>query len=108
MDTMKRFDVEREEEWMKWVKKIPFINFDSDWDVQPIPAFGGAMVRFRVQCGDLILSVYLDCYDRLGCYGEPYWEVYPHNSDIIRIAMGNTEALLEAIRESFKNGESLN
>ena len=85
----------------KWVKEIPFIKFDNDWQVKVIPPFATAVARFQVQKGEEFVSLYLDCYDNLGVCGEPYWEVYPHEDDVYRCVMNNTEKLLKAIRESI-------
>ena len=88
-------------EYGKWGAEIPYITFPTDWQVKIIPPFGGAVVRFRVRKGDVEVSVYLDCYDNLGCYGKPYWEVHPHDDDVFRCDMEDTEALLKAISESI-------
>ena len=85
----------------KWSKEIPKIAFKSDWEVKITPGFAGAVVRFRVYKGDAEVSVYLDCYDQLGCYGEPYWEVYPHENDVYRCDMANVDELLKAIEQSI-------
>ena len=72
--------IEKTYEYDKWKQEIPFINFPSDWGVKIIPTFTGAVVRFLVNMkdSDSSISVYLDCYDELGCFGEPYWEIYPY------------------------------
>ena len=88
-------------EHSKWKKEIPYIQFPTDWKVQISPPFAGAVVRFRVKKDNAEVSIYLDCYDRLGCYGEPYWEVYPHQGDVYRCDMVDTESLLKAILESI-------
>lgn len=85
----------------KWIKEIPFISFPSEWLVQIIPPFNGAVVRFRIQSGSAEISVYLDCYDRLGYYGSPYWEVYPHKEEVFRCEMKDVTSLLKAIQESI-------
>ena len=61
-----------------WYDKIPHVPFNKEWDVRAVPAFGGAIVRYRIQHQGAEVSVYLDAYDRLGCVGEPYWEIYPN------------------------------
>ena len=96
------YDAEREFEWRKWCKEIPFITFDKGWKVKVIPPFGGAVARFLVKSGKASVSVYLDCYEQLGCWDEPYWEIYPHDHDVFRCAMEDINELLKAIRESFK------
>lgn len=95
------FEYSEKMEHMKWVKEIPYINFKKEWAVQVSPPFSGAVVRFRVKYNNAEVSVYLDCYDRLGYYGSPYWEVYPHNDDVFRCDMLDTESLLKAIEESI-------
>lgn len=91
------YEYEQQMEHRKWAKEIPCIQFPADWKVQITPPFGGAVVRFRVQKDDMEVSIFLDCYDRLGCYGSPYWEVYPHEEDVFRCDMSDTESLLNAI-----------
>ena len=102
MDYIKRAEVEYSEEWEKWRYEIPYIKFDKEWEIKVIPPFAGAIVRFIVRSGDSSISVYLDCYDKLGCFGEPYWEMYPHkNGDVYRVRMNNVEELVNQIRESL-------
>lgn len=95
-------------EWKNWYKKIPAIQFPAHWKIQVIPPFCGAMIRFRVSTdkikrGDI--SVYLDCYDILGFFGEPYWEVYPHKGDTFRCAMNEIDELLKGIAEALAESE---
>lgn len=85
----------------KWMGEIPFIEFPKGWKVQVIPPFAGAVVRFRVMLpSKKEVSIYLDCYDRLGWFGKPYWEVYPFEGDTFRCEMEDTKALVKAISES--------
>jgi len=100
-DFSKVYEVERIMEYKKWCGEIPYIRFPNGWQVQVIPPFAGAVVRFKIKKGDAIVSIYLDCYDRLGCYGKPYWEVFPHENDVFRCDMEDTETLLKAISESI-------
>ena len=100
-DFLKVYEVERIMEYTNWCGEIPYITFPSDWQVQVIPPFAGAVVRFKIKKGDASVSIYLDCYDILGCYGQPYWEVYPHEDDVFRCDMEDTETLLRAIAESI-------
>jgi hypothetical protein len=96
------YEYEEQMEHRKWMKEIPYIQFPADWKVQITPPFAGAVVRFRVQKDDMEVSIYLDCYDRLGSYGSPYWEVfYPHEGDVFRCDMSDTESLLNAITHSL-------
>ena len=96
---MERYDLERKEEWKKWVKEIPAIEFKSDWKVKIIPPFAGAIVRFYIDKGDKHISVYLDCFDNLGCVGEPYWEIFPYKDDVARILMNDVDELVSLISE---------
>jgi len=84
----------KEFEWSKWRGQIPYISFPSNWEVKIIPPNGGAIVRFLVNPN---VSVYLDCYDLLACYGEPYWEIY-NGDDIYRCDINDTETLIAAIQ----------
>lgn len=97
-----RMDVERLDDWRGWIEKIPFIQFPSDWMIKVIPPFGGAIARFLVMKGNKRVSIYLDAYSRLGCSDDPYWEVYPHEDDVFRCSMEDTESLLKAITESLE------
>ena len=75
-----RIAVERDEEWSKWREAIlsaPPIKFKSYWSVYIIPPDSRAITRFIVELVGVRVSVYLDCLDRLGCVGQPYYEVYP-------------------------------
>lgn len=96
---------EKEFEWRKWAQEIPYINWPEVWEVKAIPPFNGAIIRYFVRPigrpENEHVSIYLDCYDILGLWGEPYWEIHPHNDDIFRCNMNDTTALIEAIGESF-------
>lgn len=91
----------KEFEWRKWEKEIPYISFPSEYKIQIIPPTMGAIVRFRVSIPGVEndISVYLDCYDILGLFGQPYWEVYPYRGDIGRCEMQDTKKLLEMIAD---------
>lgn len=83
---------------MEKMSEIPWISFPSDWKVQIIPPFCGAIARFRVELPDgRTKSIYLDYFDRLGSFGQPYWECYPCDGDTFRCAMDETDELLKAI-----------
>ena len=99
----KNYECSIEYEWSKWRGEIPSIKFKQEWEVRIIPPFAGAIVRFVVDG----VSVYLDCYDILGCFGEPYWEIYPYEGDTYRCKMNNVDELLEAIQHSIDNKESI-
>jgi len=93
-------------DWKGWMWKIPALSFRPDWLVRIVPPFHGAIVRFRVskkETPDKDVSVYLDCYDELGCVGQPYWEIYPaKHGDIDRFLMNETEELIQAIAEALE------
>lgn len=101
MSRIDRYKIEEEQNWRGWIEKIPAIQFDDGWKVQVIPPFSGALARFRVTVGDKTASVYLDGYEVIGCFGEPYWEVYPVDDDVGRCAMADTDELLSLIRRSI-------
>lgn len=93
-------------EWQKWIEQIPFIQFKKDWEVRAIPPFGGAIIRYNVKKKGQKgwVSIYLDCYDRLGYFGEPYWEVYPFKGDVGRCAMKDTKTLIKMITTGLNEG----
>lgn len=107
-ERMAAFEVERKLDLRGWVDKIPAIRFPSNWFVQVIPGFGGALARFRVtlsaseQEGDPVVSVYLDGFGTMGCMPEPYWEIYPYDGDVSRYDMDDVDGLLAGIAESLK------
>lgn len=96
-------------EWDKWMNLIPSIQFPSDWSIQIIPPFAGAISRFRANKGKESISVYLDCFDMLGSLDYelekepiPYWEAYPINEDIFRCEMNDTDRLIKVMKEEFE------
>ena len=100
-DLKKVYEVGKIMEYEKWYREIPHITFPNNWQVQIIPPHAGAVVRFKIKKGNASVSIYLDCYDALGYYGKPYWEIYPHKDDVFRCDMEDTKALLKAISESI-------
>jgi len=93
-----------QEDWELWGDKIPYISFPSGWQVRAIPPFGGAVIRYNIKdkTGKAHVSIYLDCYDIVGAYGAPYWEVYPcEGGDAFRCEMDNVGGLLEAVQKSM-------
>jgi len=98
---MERLRVERAEEWTDWMIKIPALKFSPDWEVKIIPPFGGAMVRFWIDKGENHISIYLDCHERLGCFGAPYWEIYPYQGDTYRCGIDEVDDLMEKISEAL-------
>jgi hypothetical protein len=99
---MERWDIEKAEDWMRWVKEIPSFKLDSDWNLQVIPPFAGAMTRFVITQGAARVSIYLDCYNNLGYMDGPYWEIYPYEGDTYRCGINETDDLVNAIRASIK------
>lgn len=102
---LERSVIESKEEWRsKWVKEIPYLHFDADWEVKIIPPFAGALARFIVKKGDKTVSVYFDGYSQLGwMYDEndnpiPYFEIYPYHDDVKRYYIDETEEMLNDIR----------
>jgi len=103
---MARFKIEQYEKWDDIRTDIPSINFDKEWDVKIVPPFGGAIVRFLIFKKDKqVCSVYLDWYDRLGCVGEPYYELYPFEEDVKRYLINNVIELQDDIRKLYKDSE---
>lgn len=96
-------------EWGKWMNEIPFIPIYKDWEIKVIPPFCGAVVRFLVrEPGGDDISVYLDCYDILGRFGSPYWEIYPAaDGDVERYKMEDVDGLLDGLERALeKIGEN--
>lgn len=97
-------------EWEKWRKEIPYINFPENFLVQIVPPSTGAMVRFIIKDKeypeDTWISIYLDCYDNLGCYGSPYWELYPCKyedyEDTYRCGMNEVDLLISKLSQQLK------
>lgn len=105
---MERSLVEAKEEWCtKWVKEIPYLRFDNDWEVKIIPPFAGALARFIVKKGDKTVSVYFDGYSQLGYMYDkndnpiPYFEIYPapDTEDVKRYYTNETDEMLDDIRK---------
>ena len=93
-----RYLVEDSQKWREDVHTIPFIQFPADWQIQVIPPFADATVRFRVKLPDGVdKSVYLDTRNSLGYEEQPYWEVYPVEGDTERCYMNEIDKLLLAI-----------
>lgn len=96
---------ERKREYGKWAEEIPYIKFPKNYEVKIMPPFNNAIVRFLVKCNNASVSVYLDCYDKLGSVGKPYWEIYPYENDTFRCLLKETDLLLEAIEKSLNKQE---
>tara|TARA_R110000772_G_scaffold5454_4_gene19491 strand:+ start:5238 stop:5594 length:357 start_codon:yes stop_codon:yes gene_type:complete len=108
-DFMKRITLENEEKWPSIIEEVPSINFDAEWGVRIIPPFGGAVGRFWIMKAfkdskdERVVSVYLDWYDTLGYFGNPYYELYPWEGDIKRYALTETKQLEADIRTLYEN-----
>lgn len=92
-------------EWDKWAKEVPYIAWPAHWLVTAVPPFAGAIIRYRIKLRRMkdFISVYLDCYDKLGFYGSPYWEIYPdENGDCHRCGINEVDELLEEIEKALE------
>jgi len=97
--------ITKEFEYQKWIEEIPFFSLPEDFMIQVIPPFNGAVVRFRIahkNSPNKYISVYLDCYDLLGIFGEPYWEAYPIGEDVHRVPLKDINELIEIIINELK------
>lgn len=104
---LNRYRIAEEDEYRKWTELIPFIKWPADWEVKAIPPFGGAIVRYLIKTPKCKrVSVYLDCYQRLGFMSAPYWEVYPHEGDCARCYLNEAEELVRLISECADEKES--
>lgn len=103
------YEVEKLFEWDKWFRELPYLDFDKDWLVRAVPAYHTGIIRYHIKhkkkpCAHV--SIYFDAYDRAGSMDmKPYWEVYPYDGDIFRCYMNETDLLLAAIKQSFKEQE---
>ena len=105
--TMKRYEVEREQDWDSDRRTAPWIKFPADWEVQIIPPFGDAVVRFCVKLpSGMEKSIYQDRRMSLGYWDGPYWEVYPVKGDVGRCDKEDIGTLLELIADET-TGEEL-
>ena len=102
-DYVARFSVERVEQWRKIAGEMPYLHFPRSWEVAVIPPFAGAVARFWVRKGAAHVSVYADYYERLGCWSEPHWEIYPDaDGDNARFSIATeTPQMLAAIAKSL-------
>lgn len=93
----------RIQDWLEWADKIPFMQFPETWEVKAIPNMCGSIIRYKVRDkkSKLVVSIYLDGYDLLGCVGEPYWEAYPINDDVYRVPFKDHKKLIRRIEREF-------
>ena len=101
--------LEKEQEHDKWREEIPYLQFPTDWLVKAIPSFD-AIVRYNIKKGENMVSIYLDCYDKLGYVGEPYWEILKvggnfkdDEGDPERFLLNETDELLKAISKLLED-----
>jgi len=100
---LERAKIERDEKWNEILQQVPALNFDKEWGIKIIPPLAGAVARFHVEKdGKHLCSVYLDWYDKLGCVGEPYYELCPFENDTKRYLLNETEELINDIRELYQ------
>ena len=91
------------QEHRKWMREIPVLHFEKEWDVRIIPPFGGAVIRFAVDYNGKHASVYFDGYSVLGYMEDedgkliPYFEFYD-GEDCRRYYMYETEQMMEDIK----------
>lgn len=89
--------VERGERWESFCKYMPKLTIPEGCQIQVIPPFCGAIVRFVVHKGNRSVSVYFDAYSRLGyCEGE-YWEAYPIDDNNNRYAPTDHDMMMADI-----------
>lgn len=102
-DVIKRYEIERKENWEKIQYKIPYLKFKEEYNVRIIPPFGQAIVRFLVTLNENSVSVYLDFYGKLGYMHEPYWEIYhvtgnkSEDNAPSRFLLNDTESMMSEI-----------
>jgi hypothetical protein len=98
-----RPQLERRENWRTIAGEMPYLRFPRDWEVAVVPPFGGAVARFWVRKGAAQVSVYADYYERLGCWSEPHWEIYPSaEDDNERFSIATeSDEMLKAITKSL-------
>jgi len=94
-----RYQIEDQEEWGRWSQEIPEITFPPEWRIRMRPPTVGAIVRF--DCNGI--SVYLDCYAKLGAWNVPYWEIHPsEDGDCERFEMNDVVGLLDGLRRAHE------
>jgi len=89
------------------MEQMPYFKFPPAWEIKIIPNFGGSDARFLVKNGEDRISVYLDIGNKLGVYGQPYWEVYPvkyaEYKDTARFSFTDISGLLACIQTQLDN-----
>lgn len=96
----------RDNEFRDINRTMPWLRFPPTWEVSVIWPFGGAAARIQVRKGTAYVSVYADFDDSLGCYGSPYWEIYPYHDDTWRGPLEDGEGLIAAISTAIGQQEA--
>jgi len=96
---------QREKRFWEISQSAPFLRFRPGWEVAVIWPFAGAAARFVVKKGDARISVYADFDDSLGCYGSPYWEIYPYDGETWRGPFSDGGGLIDAISTAIGQQE---
>lgn len=94
------------EERTIWLNKLPEIKFPDDYNIKLIPPCTPAIIQFHITLKknkNCLTSIFLDCYELMGVYYSPYWEIHPFiEGSIRRCGIYNTKKLLELIDQSLK------
>lgn len=102
-DTMLIAKYDTIQECRKWMKELPVLHFEKEWDVKIIPPFGGAVIRFWIDYNGKHVSVYFDAYSELGWMVDendnliPYFEYYD-GEECYRYYMHESEQMMEDIK----------
>lgn len=97
-----KYDILRETK--KWVKELPALHFEKEWDVKIIPPFGGAIIRFHINHNGKHVSVYFDAYSELGWMKDedgnpiPYFEYY-NGEDTCRYYIDEADQMMKDIKK---------
>lgn len=75
--------------WSYWIKNLPFLKFDSDWEVKIIPPYVDAIISFVVRKDSKQVTVYFNILK------EPHWQMAGEET---KFSLGQEAQLLEAIR----------
>lgn len=96
-----KYDTLQETE--KWIRELPILHFEKEWDVKIIPPFGGAIIRFWINHNNKHVSVYFDAYSELGWMHDenenpiPYFEYYD-GENCYRYYIDESEKMMEDIK----------
>ena len=107
MKSLKRIELEREENWKDHKADIPKFELRRGYSIQPIPAFNGALIRFLIHYGENKFSIYYDINDSLGSVGKPYLELYYDKGDWSTIRY-DPKDIDELLFDIYKECEEIN